>query len=73
MPRGMTTESLRRGFELIAAEMQARAEELNSLDGKLGDGDIGITMAQGTASVRDMLPELPDDGHPPSAPFWPPG
>jgi dihydroxyacetone kinase-like protein len=61
MPNGITTESLRRGFNLIAKEMQERAGELNEIDGRLGDGDIGITMAQGTAAVRETLPGLPED------------
>jgi dihydroxyacetone kinase-like protein len=41
--------------------MEACADELNTLDGSLGDGDLGVTMVRGTRSLVDVLPDLPDD------------
>jgi dihydroxyacetone kinase-like protein len=55
------TGSIRHGIELIAAEITARADELNRLDGALGDGDLGITMARGVQGLREAAPELPDN------------
>ena len=58
---GVTTETLRTGLAQIAGHMEAVADELNTLDGKLGDGDLGITMQRGGRAIIEILPELPDD------------
>ena len=58
---GVTTETLRTGLAQIAGHMEAVADELNTLDGKLGDGDLGITMQRGGRAIVEILPELPDD------------
>ncbi len=57
----LTTESLKAGLTRIAAAMEAAADELNTADGKLGDGDLGVTMVRGSRLVMETLPELPDD------------
>ena len=36
-------------------------EELNRRDGELGDGDLGVTMARGMATINTELDLLPDD------------
>jgi dihydroxyacetone kinase-like protein len=61
MSNGLTTIVLRGGIERIAAKIESCADELNRLDGSLGDGDLGVTMVRGVRSIVDELPNLPDD------------
>ena len=57
----LTTAALRHGLERIAAAMEAAADELNTADGQLGDGDLGVTMVRGGRQVMAAAPGLPDD------------
>lgn len=41
--------------------MDACAEELNALDGKLGDGDLGVTLQRGARDLRAVLDDPQDD------------
>lgn len=43
-----------------ADAMQASAGDLNELDGKLGDGDLGATLEKCALNVRTALPAMPD-------------
>ncbi|MFN8008445.1 MAG: dihydroxyacetone kinase subunit L [Terriglobia bacterium] len=61
MANVLTTESLRYGLGRIITKLEACAEELNSLDAVLGDGDLGVTMVRGARSVQSELDSLPDD------------
>jgi phosphoenolpyruvate---glycerone phosphotransferase subunit DhaL len=61
MSGGLTTESLRSGVARIASAIDNYRDELNALDGQLGDGDLGVTLANGTARVRAAAEGLPDD------------
>jgi dihydroxyacetone kinase-like protein len=61
MPDGLTTAALCKGIKRMAARMEACSDELNALDGQLGDGDLGVTMVRGIRSVVEELPNLPDD------------
>jgi dihydroxyacetone kinase-like protein len=61
MSEGLTTAALREGMSRIAAEMEACSDELNRLDGLLGDGDLGVTMVRGVRGLVQELPNLPDD------------
>ncbi len=57
---GWTVKSLQNAITNLLPSMEKVADELNTLDGKLGDGDLGITMsrgANGLSGVRDDLPE----------------
>ena len=45
----------------IAAHMETEADELNALDGQLGDGDLGVTMTRGGRALLDIVPTLPAD------------
>ncbi len=56
-----TTADLAEGLRRIAARMESSAEELNALDGKLGDGDLGVTMSRGCAHVLEALPNFSSD------------
>ena len=57
----LTTPVLGDGLQRIAAHMETVADELNALDGQLGDGDLGVTMTRGGRALREMLPTLPED------------
>jgi len=41
--------------------LDAAAPELNALDGRLGDGDLGATLQKCAANVRQAAPALSDD------------
>ncbi|TGD41764.1 dihydroxyacetone kinase subunit L [Pseudotabrizicola sediminis] len=57
----LTRDSLAAGLARLANHMDSVADELNALDGQLGDGDLGITMVRGGRAVRDLLSDLPVD------------
>ena len=61
MSQGLTTASLRTGFGKIIEHIETVADELNRADGAIGDGDLGVTMVRGTRSLKDDLPNLPED------------
>jgi dihydroxyacetone kinase-like protein len=42
------------------AAMHAAAPELNALDGRLGDADLGVTLDKCATLMEQALPELPD-------------
>ena len=53
--------ALSAGLSAIAAHMETVADELNALDGQLGDGDLGVTMVRGGREVVASLPALPPE------------
>lgn len=59
---GLTRESLAAGLARAAAHMEGAATELNAADGRIGDGDLGVTMVRGgrevTAAIGDLPPEV---------------
>ena len=57
----LTTTTLKAAFAKIAAKMEECAEELNALDGAVGDGDLGITMSRGAREVMEQIDTLPED------------
>lgn len=52
-------DALVAGLGRIADHMETVADELNGLDGQLGDGDLGITMVRGSREVKTILADLP--------------
>ncbi|SFC85715.1 dihydroxyacetone kinase subunit DhaL [Tropicimonas isoalkanivorans] len=48
-------------FKLAADRLEARRQELCSLDGEIGDGDHGTSMANGFAAIDARLREVPAD------------
>jgi dihydroxyacetone kinase-like protein len=56
---GFTTSDLRTAARRLAAAADGAQAELNALDGALGDGDLGITVATGWKEVANEA--LPDD------------
>ena len=61
MADGLTTEVLQEGFSRIAEKLDQAAGELNTLDGHLGDGDLGVAMQRAARSIREILPTLSQD------------
>jgi dihydroxyacetone kinase-like protein len=61
MANSLTSATLRNGLQRIREKLESCAEELNSLDAALGDGDLGVTMVRGARSLVAELPQLPDD------------
>jgi phosphoenolpyruvate---glycerone phosphotransferase subunit DhaL len=57
----LTSRTLAHGIDRIAGEMEAAAADLNDLDARIGDGDLGVTMVRCARAVRDVLADLPDD------------
>ena len=58
---GLDVATLKAGLSAICERMDACAGELNDLDGRLGDGDLGVTMQRGARDLREVLNEEPDD------------
>jgi len=57
----LTVPVLSAGLARIATHMEVAADALNTLDGQLGDGDLGVTMVRGGREVNKALPTLPAD------------
>ncbi len=52
---------LRRALQRWCVMMSASAAELNALDAKLGDGDLGVTLERCADLLRAALPATPDN------------
>ncbi len=61
MQDGLSTASISRAVGRLRNTLEQSAGELNELDGKLGDGDLGATMARAGAALAEDLPNLPSD------------
>lgn len=57
----LTHAELVTGLGAVADHMETVADRLNEIDGKLGDGDLGVTMVRGGREVKAILAELPPD------------
>lgn len=57
----LTTNTLKAAAPKLAAAAGAAEAELNALDGQLGDGDLGITVATGWKEVAKEAGAMPDD------------
>jgi phosphoenolpyruvate---glycerone phosphotransferase subunit DhaL len=58
---GMTVATLRDAFARLNRGLAAATDALNALDGQLGDGDLGVTVAKAFARLDEIGPTLPDD------------
>lgn len=56
----LTIESLRFAIERINAVLETEAPRLTELDGKLGDGDLGITLDKAFRAMAEIEPDLPE-------------
>lgn len=57
----LTTQSLTAGLARVAARMETAADELNALDARIGDGDLGVTMVRLGRALNEGAADLPDD------------
>lgn len=57
----ISTKSLQSAIKLLAQAMEEAADELNTVDGLLGDGDLGVTMIRGFRQILVDLESLPAD------------
>ena len=57
----ISTESIQSGIKRLAQAMEQSADELNTADGLLGDGDLGVTMIRGFRQIIEILDTLPED------------
>ena len=57
----ITTESIQSGIIRLNQVMEQSADELNTADGLLGDGDLGVTMIRGSRHLLEELESLPKD------------
>lgn len=56
----MDAPMLKAGLHRWSTAMSRAAPELNELDGRLGDGDLGATLEKCAANVQAALPGMPD-------------
>ena len=57
----ITTESIQSAIIRLNQVMEQYADELNTADGLLGDGDLGVTMIRGFRNLLEELESLPKD------------
>ncbi|MCB1487174.1 MAG: dihydroxyacetone kinase subunit L [Bauldia sp.] len=57
---GLTVDSLRFAIDRISKTLETESAGLTELDGKLGDGDLGITLDKAFRALSALSPELPD-------------
>lgn len=57
----LTRDDLLGAIDRIAAAMERDFDALNTADGALGDGDLGVTMTRGMRAIMEMKNDLPDD------------
>jgi len=56
-----TTADMQKAARLIADHLKKNAENLNIADGRLGDGDLGITVSKGWAEIATTADNFPED------------
>ncbi|MGC3940709.1 dihydroxyacetone kinase subunit L [Roseobacter sp. EG26] len=57
----LTTETLKLAIEKIHSKITPIGDEMNALDGKLGDGDLGVTLVNGFNNLNGIKDDLPED------------
>jgi dihydroxyacetone kinase-like protein len=57
----ITSAGLKAAAKRIASGVASATDELNALDGQLGDGDLGVTVGRGWQAVADGADTFPDD------------
>lgn len=57
----LTVASLRHAIARNLAAMEAESEHLTSIDGQIGDGDLGITLLKAFRELDRIRETLPDD------------
>lgn len=57
----ITVKELKAFLVPVCASLIECTDELNTVDGKLGDGDIGITMSRASHQIQSVMDDLPED------------
>jgi len=58
----LTTRSVQAGIASVHRMLEAGGHEtLTELDGKIGDGDLGITLLKAFRKLDEVAPDLPQD------------
>lgn len=57
----ITTQDLRTAATKIHAGIEPVSAELNELDGRMGDGDLGVTLLNGFTNMAQAADDLPED------------
>ncbi len=57
----ITTETIKNAATVIAANIDGAGDILNEADGKLGDGDLGITVVNGWKEIDQSVDSFPED------------
>ncbi len=60
MPHEISPENLKALLPNWSLGLQSMAQEMNSLDALLGDGDLGTTLARCGVNMQEALPSMPD-------------
>ena len=58
---GFTSKNLGESFGRISTGIESAADRLNEMDAKIGDGDLGVTLTRCGRSVREVIPQFPED------------
>ncbi|MEL0638049.1 MULTISPECIES: dihydroxyacetone kinase subunit L [Marinomonas] len=56
-----TTKSIQNTISEIQQVVDPIGAELNELDGRLGDGDLGVTMINGFNNMKSIIDDMPED------------
>ncbi len=54
-------QALQTGIAAILAKLEAEHQTLTELDGKVGDGDLGLTLLKAFRAMAEIAPSLPAD------------
>lgn len=57
----LTVDSLRAGIGKVRAVLETEYVTLSELDGRLGDGDLGLTLVKAFRQLEEAAPALEDD------------
>jgi dihydroxyacetone kinase-like protein len=57
----LTTSSIVWALNRVKESLPAHADELNALDGALGDGDLGVTLSRAAERLQSDSPETAND------------
>lgn len=57
----ITTESLLAAVNAIHANIDDISQEMNELDGQIGDGDLGVTLLNGFNNIQSIKGDMPAD------------
>jgi dihydroxyacetone kinase-like protein len=61
MTQALTTSAIQAAIGRVLAKVETCQSELNTLDGQLGDGDLGVTLVNGFRRMAKSTGEFPED------------